>query len=74
MFENIRSLFSNTSLMVVVNKIDKVPISTASAEAKAAFATLGACRIEVVGMSALSEDRVMEVKTNGIARCTTLLR
>ena len=63
MFENIRPLFSNKPLMVVVNKIDTVPISAASAETKAAFAKLEAEGIEVVGMSTLSEEGVMEVKT-----------
>eukprot|EP00051_Salpingoeca_urceolata_P005814 m.77685 g.77685 ORF g.77685 m.77685 type:complete len:641 (+) comp14556_c0_seq2:1182-3104(+) len=70
LFENIRPLFVNKPLMVVVNKCDTTPIAEATPEAQAHIAALREQGVDVMEMSTLTEDGVSDVKNTA---CEKLL-
>jgi len=70
LFENIRPLFANKPLVIVVNKVDITPLEEADATVKAAFDKYRKEGVEIMAMSALTEDGVIGVKTKA---CDMLL-
>merc|ERR1719431_2527186 len=70
LFNNIRPLFANKPLIVVVNKIDVQKIEDLSEERKGFFEDLKKDGIPVMEMSAMNESGVAEVK---IEACDRLL-
>jgi len=70
LFKNIRPLFANKPLVLVVNKVDIVAIAEAEPAVQAALKELQAEGVEVLEMSTLSEEGVIAVKTKA---CDKLL-
>eukprot|EP00039_Didymoeca_costata_P026852 m.16821 g.16821 ORF g.16821 m.16821 type:complete len:668 (-) comp5814_c0_seq1:167-2170(-) len=70
LFESIRPLFANKPHVIVVNKVDIVPIEKAPEHVAKAFEQYKAEGIDVLPMSAMTEEGVMTVKE---AACEKLL-
>eukprot|EP00040_Diaphanoeca_grandis_P005633 m.33785 g.33785 ORF g.33785 m.33785 type:complete len:666 (+) comp16872_c0_seq1:235-2232(+) len=70
LFENIRPLFANKPLVIVVNKTDIISLEDADPSVKATFEKYRSEGIEVMGMSTLTEQGVIDVKTKA---CDKLL-
>nr|CAD7448236.1 unnamed protein product [Timema bartmani] len=70
LFESIKPLFTNKPLIVVLNKTDVVKLADLTPERRAALETLEADKVPMMEMSTLTEDGVMEVKTEA---CEQLL-
>ncbi|XP_047445356.1 nucleolar GTP-binding protein 1 [Mugil cephalus] len=70
LFNNIRPLFANKPLIVVANKCDVKKVSELSEENQKIFADLTAEGIPVIETSTLTEEGVMQVKTEA---CDQLL-
>uniref|UniRef100_A0A8C5HM55 Nucleolar GTP-binding protein 1 n=1 Tax=Gouania willdenowi TaxID=441366 RepID=A0A8C5HM55_GOUWI len=70
LFNSIRPLFANKPLIVVANKCDVKKISELSEENQKIFADLSADGIPVIETSTLTEEGVMQVKTEA---CDQLL-
>nr|CAD7397290.1 unnamed protein product [Timema poppensis] len=70
LFESIKPLFTNKPLIVVLNKTDVVKLADLTPERRAALATLEEDKVPLMEMSTLTEDGVMEVKTEA---CEQLL-
>lgn len=66
LFANIRPLFANKPLVVVVNKADIIEIGDCSADVQGSFEELESSGVKVLQMSTLTEMGVMDVK---IAAC-----
>jgi nucleolar GTP-binding protein len=62
LFANIRPLFANKPLVVVVNKADIVEIADTTPEVQATFDELRSEGVIVMEMSTLTEKGIMEVK------------
>ncbi|NXC78961.1 NOG1 protein, partial [Anhinga anhinga] len=63
LFNSIRPLFANKPLIIVANKCDVKKISELSEENQKIFADLSAEGIPVIETSTLTEEGVMQVKT-----------
>ncbi|XP_048866112.1 nucleolar GTP-binding protein 1 [Brienomyrus brachyistius] len=70
LFENIRPLFANKPLIIVANKCDVKKIDELSEENRKIFSDLVAEGIPVIETSTLTEEGVMQVKTEA---CDKLL-
>ncbi|XP_076837574.1 GTP-binding protein 4 [Brachyhypopomus gauderio] len=68
LFNNIRPLFANKPLIVVANKCDVKRIIELPAESQKIFEDLSAEGIPVIETSTLTEDGVMQVKTEACDR------
>ncbi|XP_022084679.1 nucleolar GTP-binding protein 1-like [Acanthaster planci] len=68
LFESIRPLFSNKPLVVCANKTDIVTIDELAPEKKAMLEKFQEEGIPLIGMSAVTEEGVMEVKTEACDR------
>lgn len=68
LFESIRPLFQNKPIIVAVNKSDIVTIDDLDEENKQLLKKLEEDGVPVIPMSTLSEDGVMEVKTEACER------
>ncbi|XP_070775300.1 GTP-binding protein 4 [Enoplosus armatus] len=68
LFNSIRPLFANKPLIVVANKCDVKKISELSEENQKIFADLSAEGIPVIETSTLTEEGVMQVKTEACDR------
>ncbi|XP_034039077.1 nucleolar GTP-binding protein 1 [Thalassophryne amazonica] len=68
LFNNIRPLFANKPLIVVANKCDVKKISELSDENQKIFAALSAEGVPVIETSTLTEEGVMQVKTESCDR------
>ncbi|XP_029930954.1 GTP-binding protein 4 [Myripristis murdjan] len=68
LFNNIRPLFANKPLIVVANKCDVKKISELSEENQKIFADILAEGIPVIETSTLTEEGVMQVKTEACDR------
>lgn len=70
LFENIRPLFANKPLTVVVNKVDICGLDSLSPENKAAFDKLRSEDVDIMTMSNVNEQGVAEVRNRA---CDKLL-
>ncbi|CAJ1072969.1 nucleolar GTP-binding protein 1 [Xyrichtys novacula] len=68
LFNNIRPLFANKPLIIVANKCDVKKINELSEENQKIFADLSADGISVIETSTLTEEGVMQVKTEACDR------
>ncbi|XP_023660638.2 GTP-binding protein 4 [Paramormyrops kingsleyae] len=68
LFENIRPLFANKPLTIVANKCDVKKITELSEENQKIFSDLVADGIPVIETSTLTEEGVMQVKTEACDR------
>uniref|UniRef100_A0A7N6B2H3 Nucleolar GTP-binding protein 1 n=1 Tax=Anabas testudineus TaxID=64144 RepID=A0A7N6B2H3_ANATE len=68
LFNNIRPLFANKPLIIVANKCDVKKINELSEENQKIFADLTADGISVIETSTLTEEGVMQVKTEACDR------
>ncbi len=68
LFESIRPLFSNKPLIVCANKCDIVTMDELAPEKKALLDKFKDDNIPVISMSTVTEDGVMEVKTEACDR------
>ncbi|XP_028833687.1 GTP-binding protein 4 [Denticeps clupeoides] len=71
LFNNIRPLFANKPLIVVANKSDVKKISELSEENQKIFAEISAEGIPVIETSTLTEEGVMQVKTEACDKLLT---
>ncbi|XP_032210405.1 nucleolar GTP-binding protein 1-like [Mustela erminea] len=71
LFQNIRPLFVNKPLIVVANKCDVKRIAELSEDDQKIFADLQAAGFPVVETSTLTEEGVMQVKTEACDRLLT---
>ncbi|XP_064644176.1 GTP-binding protein 4-like [Lineus longissimus] len=68
LFENIRPLFANKPLIVVANKVDVKRIDELEPERQKMFADLQEEGIQVIEMSTMTEEGVINVKTEACDR------
>merc|ERR1719347_1104068 len=72
LFDSIKPLFANKPLLVVANKTDVLKRSELTAEKESVLAGMEKeCEVDIMNMSTVTEDGVMEVKTKA---CEELLQ
>merc|ERR1719242_616464 len=72
LFDSIKPLFANKPLLVVANKTDVLKRSELTAEKESVLAAIEKeCEMEIMDMSTVTEDGVMDVKTKS---CEILLQ
>jgi len=68
LFENIKPLFTNKPIIVCLNKIDIINVDDLPEEKKNLLSVLGEDGVSVIPMSTVTEEGVMQVKTDACER------